>query len=137
MAHTHHDHDHDHDHDHHHDHGHDRPAENYAARKHPEFVVLDIGEQLGALIIYADPAMHGREIEISPTGKDSARSHKEVLERREGDRPAFTAVFDALPTGTYTLWIDDRPRARNVEIDGGAIVQLDWRSAAADARSAA
>ncbi len=133
MAHTHHDHAHDHGHGHSHDH----PVENYAARKHPEFVVLDIGEELGALIIYADQAMHGREIEISPAGKDSARSHKEVLERREGDRPAFTAVFDALPTGTYTLWVDDRPRARNVNINGGAVVQLDWRSATTGSRSAA
>ena len=125
------------DHDHHHGHAHEHPVENYSARKHPEFVVLDIGDELGALIIYADPAMHGREIEISLAGQDAARNHKEVLERREADRPAFTAVFDALAAGTYTLWVDDQPRARNVIIDGGEVVQLDWRGAAADSRSAA
>ena len=126
-----------HDHHHHDGHTHQHPVENYSARKHPEFVVLDIGEELGALIIYADPAMHGREIEISPAGQDGNRSHKEVLERTEGDRAAFTAVFDALPTGTYTLWVDDQPRARNVIIDRGGIVHLDWRGAEATAPSAA
>ncbi len=131
MGHQHSDHLHDHDHPHAH------PVENYSARKHPEFVVLDIGEELGALIIYADPEMHGREIEISPAGRDGDRSHKEVLERSEGGHPAFTAVFDALPAGAYTLWVDDRPRAWNVNIDCGAIAQLDWRSARATSPSAA
>lgn len=55
--------------------------ENYAARPHPEYVVLDIGEDLGALIVYTDAAWHGTEIEISPIGEDSKRSHKDVLER--------------------------------------------------------
>lgn len=136
MGHSHSHHDH-HHHGHGHGHGHGHPVENYSARKHPEFVVLDIGEGLGALIIYADPAMHGREIEISPAGQDDARNHKEVLERSEGDRPAFTAVFDALAAGTYTLWVDDQPRARDVVIEGEAIVQLDWRGAPADSLSAA
>ncbi len=108
--------------------GHAHIHENYSARTHPEFVVLDIGEELGALIIYADPEMHGREIEISPAGRDHERSHKEVLERSEGERPAFTAVFDALPAGAYTLWADGHPRARHVRIAGSAIAQLDWRS---------
>ncbi len=125
------------DHVHHANRVHDHPVESYSARKHPEFVVLDIGDELGALIIYADPVMHGREIEISPAGRDGARSHKEVLERTEGEHPAFTAVFDALPAGTYTLWVDDRPRARDVTIAGGAIHQLDWRSAGSSSRPAA
>jgi hypothetical protein len=102
----------------------------YADRPHPEFVVLDIGDGVGALIVHADPRLHGVEVEISPAGDDGRRSHKEVLERRLGDRPAFTAVFDGLPAGRYTLWVDDEARARNVSIDDGAIAELDWRSAA-------
>jgi hypothetical protein len=120
---------HDHDHDHGpHDHGHDHPHvhENYAARSHPEFVVLDLGDGVGALIVHADAAMHGVEVEISPTGHDERRQHKEVLERRAGDRAAFTAVFDALDAGSYTLWVDDVARARDVTIGDGAIAELDW-----------
>jgi hypothetical protein len=98
----------------------------YADRPHPEYVVLDIGDGLGALIVYADPALHGTEVEISPTGDDADRSHKEVLERGEGGRVAFTAVFDRLPEGTYTLWVDDEARERGVQITGGFVAELDW-----------
>lgn len=114
-------------HAHSHDHSGPRPVENYSARKHPEFVVLDIGEDIGALIVHTSPDMHSVEIEISPSGQEERRTHKQVLERNMGDRPAFTAVFDGLAAGSYTLWVDDEPRARDVEIEGGAIAQLDWR----------
>jgi len=100
----------------------------YAARAHPEYVVLEIGGELGALIVHTDPSLHGREIEISPLEDDLARSHKDVLERRAGDRPAFTAVFDKLPEGVYTLWVDGSARARGVQVSAGSVAELDWTS---------
>jgi hypothetical protein len=106
--------------------GHSHHVEDYAARKHPEFVVLDVGENLGALIIHTGAELHGVEIEISPYGHDAERSHKQVLERSAGGRPQFTAVFDGLPSGVYTLWCDGRARVRGVKIEAGKIVQLDW-----------
>jgi hypothetical protein len=108
---------------------HAHAVEDYAARKHPEFVVLEIGEEVGALIVHADPDMHGVEVEISPSGRDDQRRHKQVLERSMGGRPAYTAVFDGLTAGSYTLWVDDKPRARSVRIAGSAIAELDWRTA--------
>ena len=102
----------------------------YADRKHPEFVVLDIGDGYGALIIHTDPDLHGVEVEISPTGADRDRQHKEVLERTIDDRPAFTAVFDKLAAGEYTLWVADEARTRAVAISGGEIAELDWRTGA-------
>ena len=102
--------------------------EHYSARPHPEFVVLELGEGIGALIIHTDPSMHGVEIEISPAGEDDRRSHKEVLERRAGNRPAYTAVFDGLAAGRYTLWVDGAPRSRDVEIRGGRIAELCWQT---------
>lgn len=103
----------------------------YSARRHPEFVVLEIGEGVGALIVHADAEMHGVEIEISPTGDDARRSHKEVLERTMGGRPAYTAVFDQLPEGIYTLWTAGVPRARKVAVAGGQITELTWPGAPA------
>src|ERR1700729_1470451 len=105
-------------------------SERYSSRKHPEFVVLDIGAGVGALIVYTDGAMHGNEIEISPTGDDVQRAHKEVLERESAGRRAFTAVFDALPAGSYTLWSAGCPRARGVRVEGSRVTELDWRDAA-------
>jgi hypothetical protein len=101
--------------------------ESYSARKHPEFVVLEIGDDVGALILRTDPEMHGKEIEISPAEDDGLRSHKEVLERSLDGYPAFTAVFDGLRGGAYTLWAPGRDPVRGVTVSGGEITQLDWR----------
>ncbi len=122
-------HDHNHGHGHDHAHGHGVAEENYAARRHPEAVVLDIGEGLGALILHTDASMVGVEVEISATGHDDRRSHKDVLEREINGRPAYTAVFDKVSEGSYTLWVDDVARAREVFISGGAIAELDWTTA--------
>jgi hypothetical protein len=92
-------------------------------------VVLDIGEDIGSLIVHTDHDLHGAEVEISPTGNDEHRSHKEVLEREASGRPAFTAVFDMLPAGRYTVWANGEPRARAVKVEGGRVAQLDWRTA--------
>ena len=115
-------------------HGHDHASgqhdgaggENYSARRHPERVVLDIGGSLGALIVYTDAGMHGVEVEISATGEDARRSHKDVLEREIGGRPAYTAVFDKVGEGTYTLWVNGVARARDVAVFRGAVSELDW-----------
>jgi hypothetical protein len=101
--------------------------ESYSARTHPEFVVLEIGGDVGALILRTDPDMHGKEIEISPAEDDGLRSHKEVLERSVSAEPAFTAVFDGLRGGAYTLWAPGRDPVRGVKVSGGSITQLDWR----------
>src|ERR1700676_1009005 len=97
-----------------------------SARPHPEHVVLDIGEDIGALIIHTGAAMHGAEVEISATGADDHRTHKDVLEREINGHPAYTAVFDKLRDGTYTLWVGDVARARDVAIKGAAVAELDW-----------
>ena len=116
-----------HSHGHSHSHSHEAGAENYAARRHPEHVVLDIGDDIGALILHTHAEMHGVEVEISATGQDDRRSHKDVLEREINGRPAYTAVFDNIREGTYTLWIDDLACERDVVVTGGAVSELDWR----------
>ena len=112
-----------------HDHG-GHGHEDYSARPHPEFVVLDIGGDVGALIVHTDADLHGTEVEISPTGEDERRAHKDVLERSIDGRSAYTAVFYELAEGTYTLWSCGEALARDVAITGGEIVEVDWRRAA-------
>jgi hypothetical protein len=110
----------------HHRHNHGAVGERYAARRHPEPVVLDIGGSLGALIVHTDAGMVGVEVEISATASDGERAHKEVLEREIEGRPAYTAVFDKVRAGSYTLWVDDVARERDVVVVGGAVAELDW-----------
>ena len=115
-------------------HGHTHDAagreEDYAARRHPEPVVLDIGGELGALIVHTGADMLGVEVEISAGTEDDRRSHKDVLEREIGGRPAYTAVFDKVREGSYTLWVDDVARERGIVVAGGAVSELDWSGAA-------
>jgi hypothetical protein len=100
--------------------------EHYAARSHPEFVALEIGDGLGALIVHTDAEMHGVEVEISPSDDDSKRSHKQVLERFMGGQAAYTLVFDRLAAGTYTLWTDGVARIRGVVVGDAEIAELRW-----------
>src|SRR6516165_712083 len=79
-------------------------AEQKSDRVHPESVVLDIGQDIGALIIYTDAELRGREIEVSPLGSAAARVHVEVLERRITGRQVFAALFPKLHTGDYKIW---------------------------------
>jgi hypothetical protein len=116
--------------DHTHGHGdHNHVVEDYSSRRHTEFIVLDIGEDVGALIVHTDPEMHGIEIEISPIGDDGRRSHKQVLERTIDHHPAFTAVFDGLAASDYTLWVEGTERARGVSVEASTVAELDWRAA--------
>ena len=108
--------------------------EHYAARPHPEFVVLEIGDDLGALIVHTDADMHGIEVEISPAQYDDQRSHKQVLERFTGEKSAHSLVFDQLPAGRYTLWSGDVPQVRDLLVRAGGITEYRWP---AEARAAA
>jgi hypothetical protein len=100
--------------------------EHYAARSHPEFVVLEIGDDLGALIVHTDAEMHGVEVEISRAEDDTQRTHKQVLERFTGGRSAHTLVFDQLPAGRYTLWAGDEPGLRDVVVRAGEVAECRW-----------
>jgi hypothetical protein len=82
----------------------------------PEHVMLDLGPGVGALVLHTGADLHGVEIEISPAGRDGERSHKQVHERPVAGRPLYGAVFEALPAGEYTLWLDDEPLRRGVAV---------------------
>lgn len=90
-------------------------------------VVLDIGGDVGALILYVPPALSGAEIEISRCGSDEPRTHVAVHERRVGQQDVFAAVYGSLRAGEYTLWREPTTPAETVLIAGGEVTELDWR----------
>lgn len=91
-------------------------------------VVLNIGADVGALILYVAATEHGREIEISPTGTGAAgkRTHAAVRERRLDDGSVYCVVYDGLHAGVYTLWADDTTPAGTATVIGGQITEVDW-----------
>lgn len=93
-------------------------------RVHSEQVVLDIGQDIGALVVYTGEELRGKEIEISPEGNDTKRTHTSILERRVNGRVMFAGVFAALPAGHYTVWMHP---TRDVTITGGHVAEVDCR----------
>jgi hypothetical protein len=95
-------------------------------RPHPEPVVLDIGANVGALVVYADADLIDTPIELSPAGDDDARFHQHVLERPMPEGTCYAAVFDKVTEGTYTLWLHGEARVRDFMITGAAVAEVDW-----------
>src|SRR5437870_13754122 len=58
-------------------------------------------------------------------GRDAERAHKQDHDRPVAGRPLYGAVFDALPAGEYTLWLDDRPLRHRVAVAGAAVTNLE------------
>jgi hypothetical protein len=94
-----------------------------------EHVMLDLGPGVGALVLHTDANLHGREIEISPIGRDEDRSHKQVHMRLVTGRPHYGAVFESLPAGDYTLWLDGRPLRHDVAVAGEAVTDISIKEA--------
>ncbi|MDQ6850673.1 MAG: phospholipase [Actinomycetota bacterium] len=91
-------------------------------------VMLDIGGEIGALIITTTPALHLAEIEVSPVGDDHPhRTHVAVRERRGPSGTRYAAIYPQLHEGVYTVYdVDGRP-ADTVSVNGGEVTQIDWR----------
>ncbi len=91
-------------------------------RTHSEQVVLDIGQDIGALVVYTGGEMRGREIEVSMVGCETKRTHISILERRVNGRIIYAGVFAALPSGDYTIWMEP---ASEVTVRGGHVAEVD------------
>jgi len=100
------------------------PNHHHSKDARPEHVILDLGPGVGALVLHTAADLHGVEIEISRDGRDGERSHKQVHERPVAGRPLYGAVFEALPAGDYTLWLDDEPLLRHVAVAAAAVTDI-------------
>jgi len=89
--------------------------------------VLDIGDGVGALIVYTTGDLDGREIEVSQLGA-TARIHTVVHARDLDGRTIYAGVFPSLPEGDYILWSDDPTRNRTVTIASGVVAEVDLRA---------
>jgi hypothetical protein len=89
-------------------------------------LVLDIGGDIGALLLTAGPELAEAEIEISPGLDPTAkRSHNVVHARRDrGAVAAYSAVFPRLAAGRYTVWNRDGSARAIVTVHGGQVTYL-------------
>ncbi len=87
-------------------------------------VVLDIGGDIGALVLYTGAEDDAAEIDISPgTDPTAPRSHNQVHQRRALAGTVYSAVYPALTAGQYTLWRDEHTPEATITIQGGQITE--------------
>jgi hypothetical protein len=105
-------------------------AENPHAGQGP--VLLDVGGQVGALLVRMPESLVGVEIEIRPhlpalDAGPAPHSHVEVMFRPTPGGSVSCAVFPELAEGEYELY--ERPSGPvrlRVRITGGQVAQASW-----------
>jgi len=87
-------------------------------------VVLDIGGDVGALVVHTSAQLDGAEIELARRGESRAFVHTEVRERRLPEETVYAGVFPAVATGEYTLLgLAGRPD-HEVTISSGRVTEV-------------
>ncbi len=91
-------------------------------------LLLDIGGDTGALVVYAAADRDQAEVEISPSagesGENGERTHNVVRRRQVPGGSVYAAVFPALAAGDYTVWRDEQTRAGTVLVPGGQVASF-------------
>jgi hypothetical protein len=88
--------------------------------------VLDIGGDMGALLICMTADRAGVEIEVCLADEPWRRTHAQVHPRFVGEKTVYAAIYPALGAGDYSFCGEAADRDK-FTITGGAVTQLDWR----------
>ena len=89
--------------------------------------VLDIGGDVGALVVYLGVVPSSGELEACPAGEPSGRFHTGVHVRPVGDALVPVAVFPAVVAGTYDLLDEQGGPVATVVVEGAAVREIDLR----------
>jgi hypothetical protein len=107
--------------------GGEQPFEDTGPRSGPpDALVLDIGGDIGALVIYADETCLGSEIDLTPAGAPrSHHVHTMIRRRRATNRDIIAGLWPELREGTYTVWgLDDSGPIGQVTIVGAQVSEF-------------
>lgn len=91
-------------------------------------VVLVIGDDVGAMIVWMDHVALGTELFLRPDSDPTITTHTGVWTRQMGDRDVVVAVFAELVEGRYGVLDHEGAVTTSIEIVGGSIAELDLRS---------
>ncbi len=100
-------------------------------------VLLDIGGDIGALVVETPAELGGLEVEIRPEGataderegRPTGRHHPHVavVARRAGERVVHSLVFRDVRAGRYELYaLPDGPVVLRAEVHGGQVTHSSW-----------
>ncbi len=85
-------------------------------------VVLDIGGDVGALVLRTPSTLIGHEIDLEPEDRNSPHTHSAVRERRLVGGVANAAVYPSLRAGHYVVGGTDQ----RVLIIGGHVTEAEF-----------
>jgi hypothetical protein len=89
--------------------------------------VLDIGGDIGAMVVLMDPATAGTELHLRSEHEPPIAVHTGVWTRPNGAAMVTAAVFAELVAGNYWVLDADGHDVRPVVIDGGELTEIDLR----------
>ncbi len=95
--------------------------------------VLDIGGDIGALVVHTDEHAAGTELHLRADGDIGPSIHTGVWRRQQGNGSVTAALFLALTEGTWWVLDDDGADVLSVDITGGQLATADVRPAQGDA----
>jgi hypothetical protein len=93
--------------------------------------VIDIGGDVGALVVFMDERDEGTELFVRADGEPVSTVHTGVWTRHHRGGHVTAAVFGELVEGSYWVLDADGSDRFSVEIRGGELTQVDVRVAAA------
>lgn len=109
-----------------------QPAEQHNSFAGQGAVMLDIGGDVGALVVRMPSALAGQEVEIRPVdgsrgGSSGRLRHVAVLARSVASGVVHSAVFGQLPQGSYELYLRPSGPVRvTAAVRGGEVTFTDW-----------
>jgi hypothetical protein len=106
-----------------------RAAEPAAGPSGSGTVVLELGPGTGVLVLHTPAEMNGAEIDISPAGQPSYRTHSAVRPRHVAGRTLYAAVYPALSPAVYTIWRTDGAPTMTVAVGDSVVTTARWPEA--------
>lgn len=86
--------------------------------------ILDIGGEVGALVVHLAAVPASGELEACPTGRVDRRFHTGVHLRTIAGRDVPVAVYPAVTAGEYDILDADLDPIVRVQVTGGVVTEL-------------
>jgi hypothetical protein len=90
-------------------------------------VVMDIGGDIGALIVRLDDSLEGTELPIEFSEDPERDIHTGVWRRSLGGETVVVAVYPELRQGSYRIHAGANHHGAHLDIVGGQVAELDLR----------
>ena len=90
-------------------------------------VVMDIGGDIGGLIVRLDDSLEGTELPIEFADDPQRDIHTGVWRRSLGEETVVVAVYPELREGSYRIHPGNDHAGAQLEIIGGQVAHLDLR----------